>query len=59
MDKKNENMEDGKNASDPINEDALMTFANALSTVQKQRMKALNTKGMQAVASYMKNISAT
>lgn len=59
MDKKNENMEDGKNASAPINEDALMTFANALSTVQKQRMKALNTKGMQDVASCMKNISAT
>lgn len=59
MDKKNENMENEKNTSAPINEDALMAFANALSTVQKHQMKALNTKGMQAVASYMKNISAT
>ena len=59
MDKKNKNMENGKNTSAPINEDALMAFANALSTVQKQQMKVLNTKGMQAVASYMKNISAT
>lgn len=59
MNKKNENMEDKKNTSAPINEDVLMAFANTLSTVQKQQIKALNTKGMQAIASYMKNISAT
>ena len=35
MDKKNENMENGKNTSTPINEDAFMAFANVLSTVQK------------------------
>ena len=34
-----------------INEDFLMIFANTLSKVQKQQIKALNTKDMQVVTS--------
>ena len=50
MNKKNENMEENKKGKN-INEDFLMIFANTLSKVQKQQIKALNTKDMQVVTS--------
>lgn len=59
MNKKNKNMEYGKNISASINEDALMAFANALSTDQKQKMKALNIEGLKKITSYMQKILIT
>lgn len=59
MNKKNKNMENKKNISASINEDALMAFVNALSTAQKEKIKDLNTKGLQKITSYMQKISTT
>lgn len=56
MNKKNKNM---KNIGTSINEDALRTFVNALSTNQKQKIKALNIEGLKKITSYMKKISVT
>ena len=56
MNKKNKNM---KNIGTWINEDALRTFVNALSTNQKQKIKALNIEGLKKITSYMKKISVT
>ena len=52
----NKNM---KNIGTSINEDALRTFVNALSTNQKQKIKALNIEGLKKITSYMKKISVT
>lgn len=58
MNKENNNMKK-ESKKNNINGDLLMTFANALSTVQKKQIEALNNDEMLALSLYTKRLSVS